>query len=229
MNNSEGMPNITPNLPLWSYQMQRNSKLAVRSRKDLEAQLIARSFKDEVFKQELLANPKVVVEKELGTKLPEESDIKVLEETETTLYMVLPSNPYQGLTEPELKAMMGLTYEDVARWVLEQQRNAMLDEPSSIALITRCWQDQAFKHELIASPKSVIEKEWGTAISVDIEIRVFEETAHTLYLVLPRLGDDLEYLRNLPDRVWEDVYVMASGAQTNMFPDGSGDCDPPEE
>lgn len=207
MNNSEEMPNITPNMPLWSYQMQRNSKLAVRSRKDLEAQLIARSLKDEVFKQELLANPKVVVEKELGTKLPEESDIKVLEETENTLYMVLPSNPYSGLTQPELKALMGLSYEDVAHWVLDQQRNTLLDETSSVALITRCWQDQAFKHELIASPKSVIEKEWGTAISADIEISVFEETAHTLYLVLPKLGDDLEYLRSLADHVWEEVYV----------------------
>ena len=206
MNNREEMPSYMTTL--WSYQLQRNSKLAVRTRKDLEAQLIARAFKDSAFKQDLLANPKVVVEKELGTKLPEDIEINVLEETKTTLYMVLPSNPYEGLTEPDLKAYLGMTLKDVARWVLEQQRNAMLDETSSVEMITRSWKDQAFKHELICSPKTVIEKELATAIPADLEIRVFEETAHTLYLVLPRLGDDLEYLRNLPDSVWKDVYVM---------------------
>ncbi len=220
MNNREEMPKgMTPSLPLWSYQLQRNSKLAVRSRKDLETQLIARTFKDEAFKQELQANPSAVVEKELGTKLPEGTDIKVLEETETTLYMVLPSNPYGEMTEPELKALMGLTYEDVARWVLEQQRNALLDETSSIAVMTRAWQDRAFKHELIRSPKTVIEKEWGTAIPADIEIRVVEETAHILYLVLPRLGDDLGYIQNLPDHVWQDVYVMQVGSPGEPVPE----------
>ena len=213
MNNREEMPSYkTPNFPLWSYQLQRNSKLAVRTRKDLETQLIARAFKDSAFKQDLLANPKVVVQKELGAQLPEGIEIHLLEETESTLYMVLPSNPYGELT-PELKADLGITLEDVARWVLEQQRNALLDETSSVEMITRAWKDPAFKHELICSPKTVIEKEWGTAIPADIEIRVFEETAQTIYLVLPRLGDNLEYLRNLPDRLWENVYVMADGSE----------------
>ncbi len=213
---------ITPKLPLWSYQLQRDSKLAVKTRKDLEVHLITRAFKDEGFRQELLANSKAVVEKELGTKLLEEFKINILEETETTLYMVLPSNPYEGLSEPELQASLGITYEDVAQWVLEQQRNALLDEASSVGVIARAWKDEAFKQELLCSPKAVIEEEWGTAIPADIEIRVFEETAHTLYIVLPRLEDDLGYMHNLPDPGWLDANNRENQMLVAGSPGGGG-------
>jgi len=196
---------ITPKLPLWSYQLQRDSKLAVKTRKDLEVHLITRAFKDEEFRSELLANPKAVVEKELGTKLPEEFKINVLEETETTLYMVLPSNPYEGLSEPELQASLGMTYEDVAQWVLEQQRNALLDEASSVRVIACAWRDEAFKQELLCNSKTMIEREQGATIPANIEVSVFEETAYTLYLVLPQLRDEFGYLRNLPNPGWLDA------------------------
>jgi len=188
MNNPEEMSKgMTTNLPLWSYQLQQNSKLAVRTRKDLEVHLITRALKDDGFKQELLANPKAVVEQELGMKLPEELEINVLEETEDTVYMVLPCNPYEGMSEEELQASLGMTYEDVAYWVLEQQRNALLDEASSMKVILRIWQDERFKQELLHNPKTMIEKEWGMYLTADIELFVFEETLKKLYLILPRI------------------------------------------
>lgn len=197
MNNPEETPkDMTPSMSLWSYQLQRNSMLAVRARKDLETQLIARSFEDERFKQELLTNPKVVVEKEIGTALPEGLEIKVIEETETTLYMVIPKNPYEGLAESELKTDLGLTLDEVARWVYEQQANVLLEETSSVAVITKSWTDQAFKQELLANPKAVIEKEFGKNIPEGVEIHVLEETTNILYLILPRLTDDLHFLAN---------------------------------
>lgn len=197
MNPEEMSKAMTPNLPLWSYQLQQNSKLALRTRKDLEVHLITRALKDEGFKQKLLANPKAVVEQELGTKLPEELEINVLEETEDTVCIVLPCNPYEGVSQEELKASLGMTYEDVAQWVLEQQRNALLDETSSVAMIARAWKDEAFKQEVFCNPKAVIEKKLGEDIPASINIKVFEETAHTFYLVLPRQWDDFGYLRNL--------------------------------
>ena len=206
MNNPEGnLKVMIHGTPLWSYQLQRDSRLAVRSRKDLEVQLIAKSFQDKAFKQELLANPKVVVEQELGTKLPEELEVNVLEETETTFYMVLPSNPYEEFSEPELMTSLGMTYKDVAQWVLEQQRSALLDENSNVSVITRVWKDQEFKQELLCHPKTVIEKEIGMKVPSDFEIKVFEETAHTLYLVLPlkcsyKVGVADE--NNLPESAW---------------------------
>jgi|GEM_PF-1858368 len=196
MNNREEMSEgVTPKLPLWSYQVQSDSKLAVRTRKDLEIHLITRALKDEGFKQELLANPKAVVEKELGTKLPEDLEINVLEETEDTLYMVLPCNPYEGMSEEELKASLGMTYEDVAQWVLEQQRNAFFDEANSVVMIARAWKDQEFKPKLLGTPKVVVEKELGMQLPGEIELQVLEETANTLYIVLLKIADNLDCLR----------------------------------
>lgn len=219
MNDREKTPtDIWSSFPLWSYQLQRDSKLAVRTRKNLEAQLIARSFEDEAFKKELLANPKAVVEKELGTKLPEGIEIKVLEETETTLYMVLPSNTYEGLSEPDLMASLGMTLEDVARWVLEQQRNTLLDETSSVAMIARAWKDEAFKQELLRNPKAVIEKECGSKIPEGVEIQVLAEKINLLYFVLPRLMDDLHFLAQFQVPGADEQELVLIGASRVLCP-----------
>jgi hypothetical protein len=129
---------FTPNLPLWSFQLQKDSKLALKTRKDLEIHLITRALKDGSFRAELIANPKAVIEQEIGSKLPDELEIAVLEETEDTIYMVLPCNPYEGVSEEELQANLGMSYEDVALWVLEQQRNSILDEEYTTAILSKC-------------------------------------------------------------------------------------------
>ncbi|OUL26784.1 hypothetical protein BV378_12235 [Nostoc sp. RF31YmG] len=177
---------ITPNLPLWSYQLQQDSKLAVKTRKDLEIHLITRALKDEVFRQELVANPKAVIEKELGAKLPKELEINVLEETEDTLYIVLPCNPYEGISEEDLQALVGMTYEDVAQWVLEQQKNTLLDQENSIKLMARYWRDDAFKKDLLLNSKQVIEQELSLKLlSTDVNLKSLEETNNTIYILLP--------------------------------------------
>jgi hypothetical protein len=222
MNNQDKTPQgLTPNLPLWSYQLQQDSKLAVKTRKDLEIHLITRALKDEGFRQELIANPKAVVEKELGTKLPEELEINVLEETEDTLYMVLPCNPYEGISEEELKASLGMSYEDVAQWVLEQQRNVLLDEESSVLLVMRAWSDEAFKQELLHNPIGLIEDIQGKKIQEDIkgiQLQVFVETVNNLFMVLPNwmppLIDNaaINFMVNMP------IVVGSSGC---VYPDKS--------
>jgi hypothetical protein len=65
---------------------------------DLTTQLIARAWKDEAFKQELLRDPTAVVARELaqlqpGATLPADIQLHVLEETPTTRYLVLPAKP----------------------------------------------------------------------------------------------------------------------------------------
>ncbi|MGJ5675413.1 MAG: NHLP leader peptide family RiPP precursor [Nostochopsis sp.] len=217
MNEPEDNPQlIRTNLPLWSYQLQQDSKLAVKTRKDLEIHLITRALKNEEFRQELIANPKAVVEKELGVKLPEELEIKVLEETESTLYMVVPSNPYEGIFEEELKVLVGMTYENVACWVLEQQRNTLLDENSSVMLIAEAWRDEVFKQKLLANPMAVISQLIQRKLNEEfdgITIIGCEETAKNLYIVLPSSGvDSMESWMQLP------LYVLP----INMPIAGSG-------
>jgi Nitrile hydratase, alpha chain len=218
MNNQDKSPEvITPNLPLWSYQLQQDSKLAVKTRKDLEIHLITRALKDEGFRQELIANPKAVVEKEIGTKLPEELEIMLLEETEDTLYMVLPCNPYEGMSEEELKALVGMTYEDVAHWIFDQQRTSLLDEASAVAIFSRAWQDQTFRQELLSTPKAVVQNELQIMIS-DVEICVLEESVHHLYIVLPKVADNFE----LPSQDLLESSLFSMNLVINVGSGGGG-------
>jgi hypothetical protein len=127
------------------------------------------------------------------------------------------------MSEEELKASLGMTYEDVAQWVLEQQRNALLDETSSVVMITRSWKDEVFKQELLANPKLVIEKELGMEIPLDIKIEILEETINVLYLVLAQLGEDFGSTINPADPLWLDanmgalwVVIGASTCVTSM-------------
>jgi hypothetical protein len=60
------------------------------SRKEYEDKLIARAMKDPDFRKDLLSNPKEVVEREFGIKLPPNVHLKAVEESENHLYLVLP-------------------------------------------------------------------------------------------------------------------------------------------
>jgi hypothetical protein len=78
---------------------------APRTRRDMEAEIVARALKDEGFARELRADPKAVIEREVGGKLPEGIEVKVVEETPDTLYLVLPAHPSPGhqLSDDELE------------------------------------------------------------------------------------------------------------------------------
>lgn len=85
------------------------------TRKDLEAHLIARAWKDEAFKAELMRDPRAVLEREAsrlrpGTRLPDNLEIRVVEETPTTFVLVLPPKPlgvHDELTERDLERVAG--------------------------------------------------------------------------------------------------------------------------
>jgi hypothetical protein len=187
MTNFEG---IAPNLPLWSFQFQPNSKLGLRTRKDLEIHLITRALKDEEFKRELIANPKAVIESELGTKLPDELEINVLEETEDTIYMVLPCNPYDGMSEEQLQASFGMTYEDVAQWVLEYHQFYTLDTESNLRIISKIWIDERFKYNLLSQTKNTLEKDLEIQAPDSFDLQAIEETKNRIYLLLPKIFDN---------------------------------------
>jgi|SRR5215203_7542550 hypothetical protein len=78
---------------------------------ETERKLIQRSLEDESFRQRLLDDPKGTIEQELGTRLPEGMEVRVVEESAQTIYLVLPSaSPLvQGgeLSDQELDAVAG--------------------------------------------------------------------------------------------------------------------------
>ena len=80
-------------------------------RSEIERRLIERSLEEEAFRRRLLDDPKATVEEELATRLPEGVQVRALEETADTIYLVLPSAPPLGggveLSEQELEAVAG--------------------------------------------------------------------------------------------------------------------------
>jgi hypothetical protein len=81
------------------------------SRAEWERRLINRSMEDEDFRQRLLADPKAAVEQELGRQLPESIEVRAVEESADTIYLVLPSASAAGeggeLSDQELEAVAG--------------------------------------------------------------------------------------------------------------------------
>jgi hypothetical protein len=80
-------------------------------RAQMERRLIEKSLKDESFRQKLLSDPRAAVEEELGTRLPEEVRVVAVEETQDTIYLVLPSASSAGetgeLSDRELDSVAG--------------------------------------------------------------------------------------------------------------------------
>jgi len=63
-------------------------------------------------------------------------------------------------------------------------------------LITRALNDENFRKELLANPKAVVEKEMGklkegAKLPNTLEVKVIEQPANTLYLILPTISDEL--------------------------------------
>ena len=82
------------------------------SRAEMERRLIERSLRDEPFRQRLLDDPKGAIEQELGTQLRESIEVRVVEESADTIYLVLPSaSPLGGeggeLSDRDLEAVAG--------------------------------------------------------------------------------------------------------------------------
>ena len=82
-------------------------------RAEVERKLINKSLQDGDFRQKLLDDPKGTLEQELGTRLPDEVEVRVVEESADAIYLVLPSSasPLGGqggeLSDRELEAVAG--------------------------------------------------------------------------------------------------------------------------
>ncbi|MBO3458666.1 NHLP leader peptide family RiPP precursor [Aetokthonos hydrillicola Thurmond2011] len=81
-----------------------------KTRKDFEATIIAKAWKDEAYKQELLSNPKAVIGREFGVEFSEEVQVNIKVEDPNNLYFVLPTEPDFSnveLTHEQLEAAAG--------------------------------------------------------------------------------------------------------------------------
>lgn len=78
----------------------------MKNRQELEARIVAKAWADPAYRERLLADPKALLAEELQAdypelKLPEDLQVKVVEETPLEMTLVLPVNP-QTLVGPEM-------------------------------------------------------------------------------------------------------------------------------
>ncbi|MGF1470890.1 MAG: NHLP leader peptide family RiPP precursor [Rubrobacteraceae bacterium] len=82
------------------------------SPEEVRQRLIQRSMEDEELRQKLLSDPKAAIEQEVGARLPDGVEIRAVEETPETIYLVLPPKPEVAseggeLSDEELEAVAG--------------------------------------------------------------------------------------------------------------------------
>lgn len=63
------------------------------SEQQLREQIIEKAWTDSAFRLHLLTDPKAAILNAFGIDIPAEYNLKVLEETDNTFYLVLPKNP----------------------------------------------------------------------------------------------------------------------------------------
>ena len=84
--------------------MNENEKKPI-TRQEFEKQIIQKAQSDKDFRKALVNNPKVTLG-QLGVQVPEEVEIKVVEESAKLVYLVLPCS-LDELTDEQLDAVSG--------------------------------------------------------------------------------------------------------------------------
>ena len=83
----------------------------LKSRRDLEAKLVAKAWKDASFASALKSNPKEAIKKETGMSIPGDINVKIVEENANQVYIVLPKPPSANaqaeLSDDQLEAVAG--------------------------------------------------------------------------------------------------------------------------
>jgi hypothetical protein len=63
------------------------------SLESLKVQIIKKAWEDPAFKKSLLSEPKKAVKEAFGLEIPAEIDLKVVEESTSQYYLVIPPSP----------------------------------------------------------------------------------------------------------------------------------------
>jgi hypothetical protein len=77
----------------------------------IEQRIVQRSLEDGAFRRSLLEDPRAAIERELNTRLPAGVEIRAVEETPDTVYLVLPGRPTDAesgeLSDRDLESVAG--------------------------------------------------------------------------------------------------------------------------
>lgn len=130
--------------------------------------VISNSIKNENFRNLIVEDPIAAIknflfEKEYQLSIPEDFEVKVVEETDNKLFLVIPSS----LEE------------------LESNASLAKDDPRYM-ILGKALKSLTFRNELIANPKMVLERELGVSLPGRLVIEAVEESPAKVWIVLPQ-------------------------------------------
>lgn len=94
---------------------------------------------------------------------------------------------------------------------MSEQKKLNNKKDIEIKIISRAWEDENFKGALLKNPREAIQKEFKIIIPPHVEIKILEETANTLYFIIPRNPDKRPPEKSLAD---EELDSVAGGGDT---------------
>ena len=88
-------------------------------------------------------------------------------------------------------------------------------------LVQRSLEDDAFRQQLLEDPKTAVEQELGTRLPEEVRVVAVEETADTIYLVIPSAspvseGDELSD---------QELEAVAGGWEASVAASSCSTCD----
>jgi hypothetical protein len=186
-----------------------------------QVEMIEKAWRDEAFKQELLANSKPVISRELGEPIPDFIHLKALAETPSLLLVIVPPKQQtpEGDQNEALKPQELSTSQERANAVSAVIREGQLGLAQVLRaviqndLIKRAWADDGFMQELLSNTRVTVEKviaEKGLPVTLpaSLEIKALEETATRRYMVIP----------NNPENSTEFEKAVLAGGATRITP-----------
>jgi hypothetical protein len=177
---------LSVHLPLWSITHTGHSRIALRTRGEIERGVILDAIRSERFKAELIAAPRRILEAELETELPGDLKLHVVEESSSLRYLVIPQNPLPS-QYPESDSWL-----EMAEWVMQGRASTLLDNDDLCVLLARAWQDPTYLTRLCLDPITILCSDFGLELTPDAEVRVEVETADSLFIVIPFLAGEWE-------------------------------------
>jgi Nitrile hydratase, alpha chain len=93
-------------------------------------------------------------------------------------------------------------------------------------LVEKSLRDDAFRQRLLADPRAAVEEELGTRLPEGMRVVAMEETADTVYLVVPFRSTEAEETGELSDRELEAVAGgwLESPSHSQAFPTEACGC-----